>query len=54
MIADSIAWPLGKLVDATSRRCGTTSGRGRRKTFFITKFTSSPLAAVIRTTSAVR
>ena len=54
-MADSIACPLGKLVDdSTSRRWGTTVGRGRRKTFFMAMFATSPLAAVSSTTSAVR
>src|SRR3954467_5107861 len=53
-IADSIAWPLGKLVDQTSRSAGTTVGRGRLKACFIALSTSSPLKQVSATATAVR
>ena len=33
-MADSMAWPLGKLEEKTARRWGTTDGRGRLKAYF--------------------
>jgi hypothetical protein len=46
MIAESIAWPLGKLEDATSRRWGTMVGRGRAKRFFNAAPAIPPLTEV--------
>src|SRR6266540_6701682 len=53
-MADSIAWPLGKLVEKVSRRWGTIVGRGRLNACFIPLFTSSPLHHVSATNRAVR
>ena len=53
-MADSIAWPLGKLLLKTSRRCGTIVGRGRLNACFIAVSTSSPLNDVTATNRAVR
>ena len=51
---DSMAWPLGKLVEKVSRKWGTIVGRGRLKACFIALFTISPLNHVVATNSAVR
>ncbi len=41
-MADSIAWPLGKLGAYASVRCGTTVGRGRAKSSLSTTFSTPP------------
>jgi hypothetical protein len=42
MIADSIAWPLGKLIERTSVRCKDAAGLGRAKAAFRRSFSRIP------------
>ena len=41
-MAEFIACPLGKLVDVTSTRCGTISGRGRTKKLLMAPLKIAP------------
>ena len=41
-MAEFIEWPLGKLDEETSTRCGTTEGRARSNPSFSSGFKSAP------------